>query len=153
MSLVSCITAQMQYTMMDSDSEDKSAEITAKLKGIQEQGLDIGKMLSNIDTQLDDIKYSYRELQGYEGQAMYSNDPKVRSAVGEVKSRMGYYNNLYNGLQQRKLQLEYEKKRIASQEKELTAQQIYWNQMKKFAQGAMEKFKGFVDGAIKRFFG
>jgi len=153
MSLVSCIMADMQYTMATSDAEDNAAKITAKLKSVTDQGSELGKMLSNVENQIDQARSSFRELQSYEGQVYNSQDPKAQQALGMVQQRKSYCSQAFNTLQQRKIQLEAEKKQLASKEKELTAQQKKNDVMMKFSQAATEKFGKMVDPAIKRFFG
>ncbi|MEI8389616.1 MAG: hypothetical protein WCG23_06985 [bacterium] len=153
MSLVSSVMADMQYSMMASDCEDKAANIAAKLKSVTEQGSELGKMLSNIENQIDMAKYSFRELESYAWTASNSQNPQAQQVMGMVNQRKSYCQQVFSSLQQRKVQLEAEKKRFAAQEKELTAQQTQNDVMKKFADAASQKFKGFIDGAIKRFFG
>ena len=153
MSLVSCIMADMQYTMATSDCEDKAAQISAKLKNIVDQGSELGKILSNVENQIDQSRSSFRELQCYEGQVYNSQDPRAQQALGMVQQRKAYCSQAFNSLQQRKIQLEAESKKFKAQEKELTAEQTKNDVMKKLTEGLAQKFKGFADGAIKRFVG
>lgn len=153
MSLVSCIMADMQYTMMDSDCEDKAANITAKLKNITEQGAEIGKQLANLDTQIDQAKYAFRELEGQKSMMAYSQNSSAQNVVGAINQRQAYCQQVFAAMQQRKMQLEAEKRKFQVLEKELTAEQTKNNAMKKFAEGASQMFKGFADKAISRFFG
>ena len=153
MSLVSCIMADMQYTMATSDAEDKAAQISARLKNVTEQGADLGKTIAGIDSQIDQAKTSSRELQIYQMQAGYSQNPQAQQALGMVQQRKAYCSQAFNSLQQRKIQLEAESKKFKAQEKELTAEQTKNDVMKKRTEGLAQKFKGFADGAIKRFVG
>ena len=153
MSLVSCIMADMQYTMATSDAEDKAAQISAKLKNVTEQGTDLGKTIAGIDTQIDQAKTQYRELQIYQMQAGYSQNPQAQKALGLISQKQNYINNAFSSLQQKKTYLEAEKKKLALQEKQLTAEQTKNDVMKKLTEGLAQKFKGMADGAIKRFVG
>lgn len=153
MSLVSCIMAKMQGDMGASDCEDIAANLKNKIMRATEQGSELGKMLSNIDNQIDQAKYSFRELQSLEVQAYNSQDPRAQQALGAVQQRKAYCNQAFNQLQQRKIQLEAEKKRYTAQEKELEAQQTKNDVMMKLQQASAEKFGKMIDPAIKRFFG
>lgn len=152
MSLVSCITADMQYSMMTSDCEDKSANLTAKLKNITEQGSELGKVISGIDTKLDSIKSAARRLNDYEYEASSSRNPEAQSVLSRIRGEKAYAEQEYYRLYEFKQQKEVEKRSLASQEKQLTAQQKANEVMMKFATAASEKFGKMVDPAIKRFF-
>lgn len=153
MSLVSCIMAKMQGDMGASDCEDIAANLKNKIMRATDQGSELGKMLSNIDNQIDQAKYSFRELQSYEAQAYNSQDPRAQQALGAVQQRKAYCNQAFNQLQQRKIQLEAEKKRYVAEEKELEAQQTKNDVMMKLQQASADKFGKMIDPAIKRFFG
>jgi len=152
MSLVSCITADMQYSMMTSDCEDKAANLTAKLKNITEQGAELGKVIAGLDTNLDSIKSAARGLKNLEYEACSSRNPDAQNVLSEIRGRMAYDEQEYYRLYEVKQQKEAEKRSLASKEKELTAQQKANEVMMKFATAASEKFGKMVDPAIKRFF-
>ena len=152
MSLVSSVMADMQYSLLASDCEDTAANIAAKLKNTIAQGTEIGDMLTNVERSIDHTMSSFRELQNYEGAIYSSNNPQAQRAIGMVKHRKDSCQLIFSNLQQRKSQLVAEKKRLTEQENELTKQQTQNDVMKKFADAASQKFKGFIDGAIKRFF-
>ena len=153
MSLVSCIMADMQYTMMTSDCEDKAANITAKLKSVTEQGSDLGKLISGLENELDQAKYAFRELDSAKWSLSSSQDPRAQQFMGVAEQRQAYCQQRYAELGQRKQQMECEKRRLMAQEKELTAQQKANEVMQKFSTAAAEKFGKMIDPAIKRFFG
>jgi len=153
MSLVSAITADMQYTMMSSDCEDKAADLAAKLKNIIDEGNDIGKFLTGIETNLEDIKSEVRGLKNLEYQVSCSRSPKAQSILTEIHGKMADDMEKYNRLDEIRRKKEVEKKSLSSKEKELTAQQKANDVMMKFSEGAAKKFSGFVDKSISRFFG
>lgn len=153
MSLVSCITAEMQYTMMNSDCEDKMAQVTDQLKRVTDQGAELGRLISGYSSRLDDIKHAYRQLQAYESNMMFSNNPNAQQGIAAARQREAYLVQQDCALRAQMQQLETEQRMLANQEKELTAQKTYWDTMYKFSQGAMQKFSQMKDGAINRFFG
>jgi len=153
MSLVSCIMAKMQGDMGASDCEDTSANLKNKLMRLADQGTEIGKMLSNVESQIGQAQSSFRELQSYEGQVYNSQDPRAQQALGMVQQRKAYCSQAFSQLQQRKIQLESEHKKFKAQEKEVQAESTKVDVMKKLHEASAEKFGKMVDPAIKRFFG
>lgn len=151
MSLVSCVMADMQYTMMSSDCEDKAANISAKLKSVTEQGTELGKMLSNFDSDIGDVKSKLRECFSAKNSANYN--PDMQQYLPEIDSDIANLQDQLSQMAQEKIIKEADKKSLAAQEKELTAEQTGNDIMKKLSDGLAQKFKGYADGAIKRFTG
>ena len=153
MSLITCVSGETIITMQNSDCEDQLAKITQRLKSVTDQGSELGKYLSNLDSKIDNVTQAYRQLSGYESSMMFSQSPNAQQGIAMARQRKAILAQQDARLRAQRNQMESEKMMLANQEKQLLAEKTYWDTMYKFSQGAMQKFKQMKDGAIQRFFG
>jgi septal ring factor EnvC (AmiA/AmiB activator) len=145
---------KMQYTMMNSDTEDQLLDVTNRLKSITDQGSELGKLIAGIDSEIDNGRSAIRQLQAFGMQYTNNpNNPKAQQGAAMVKQRILYFCQNDVELRQRKNLMDTERKVLANQEKHLNAQKTHVETMKKFSDGAMQKFQQMEDGAIKRMVG